>query len=171
MNELIQSKTECAALLNAGDVSSAELVEASIERIEAVDGEVNALPERCFERARERAKSIQRASPDAPKPWLGGLPIAVKDYNDVGGVRTTYGSPIYEHNVPAHSDATVATLEANGRHSLLQNPTCPSGRVAIRLIRVRDEPKSLVPGANRRRVIGGVGSGPGNRASVVGNRK
>ena len=56
MNELIQkSATECAALLNAGDVSSAELVEASIERIEAVDGEVNALPERCFERARERA--------------------------------------------------------------------------------------------------------------------
>ena len=37
MNELIQkSATECAALLNAGDVSSAELVEASIERIEAV---------------------------------------------------------------------------------------------------------------------------------------
>ena len=115
MNELIKkSATECVALLNAGDVSAAELVEASIERIEAVDGEVNALPERCFDRARARAKSIQPDTHDTNKPWLGGLPIAVKDYNDVGGVRTTYGSPIFENNVPEHSDATVATLEANG---------------------------------------------------------
>ena len=48
------------------------------------------------------------------KKVLSGLPIAVKDYNDVGGVRTTYGSPIYTDNVPKHSDATVAKLDARG---------------------------------------------------------
>ena len=32
----------------------------------------------------------------------------------MGGVRTTYGSPIYREHVPSVSDATVARLEANG---------------------------------------------------------
>ncbi len=46
--------------------------------------------------------------------WLAGLPIAVKDYNDVAGQLTTYGSPIFaEHRAPA-DDRTIATLRANG---------------------------------------------------------
>src|SRR5690606_31258444 len=43
-----------------------------------------------------------------------GLPIAVKDYNDVAGQPTTYGSPIFARNVPAESDLTVRRLEASG---------------------------------------------------------
>ena len=42
------------------------------------------------------------------------MPIAVKDYNDVGGAPTTYGSPLYADYVPEQSDATVQTLEGNG---------------------------------------------------------
>ena len=103
--------TEAVAALRGRDVSPTELVEAAIERIEAVDGEVNALPIRCFDRARAQAKRIE-ALPD--KPMLGGLPIAVKDYNDVGCVRTTYGSPIFANYVPKRSDATTGRLEQNG---------------------------------------------------------
>ena len=51
----------------------------------------------------------------APGPgWLAGLPIAVKDLNDVAGVRTTYGSPIYADHVPARSDIMVERLEERG---------------------------------------------------------
>ena len=42
------------------------------------------------------------------------FPLAVKDYNDVSGVRTTYGSPIFADNVPRESDATITLLEQNG---------------------------------------------------------
>ena len=122
-------------MLNAGDVSAAELVEASIERIEASMEQLTRCPSDVLI-GRARAKSIQPDTHDTNKPWLGGLPIAVKDYNDVGGVRTTYGSPIFENNVPKHSDATVATLEANGAIPIA-SPTCRSGQVETRLIPCR----------------------------------
>jgi len=100
--------SEAVAHLRNGEIQPTELIEAARSRIDTVDPAVNALPIRCFERALEQAKTVERNS------ILAGLPIAVKDYNDVGGVRTTYGSPIYADYVPATSDATVSRLEENG---------------------------------------------------------
>jgi len=92
-----------------------DLVDAAIARIESVDGRLNAIPTRCFERAREHARSLMKSCNEArPHGWLGGLPIAVKDLVDVAGVRTTYGSPIYSDHVPQRSDLLVERLEANG---------------------------------------------------------
>ncbi len=109
------SAVEAVKALKAGEVSPRDAVEAAIARIEAVDGAVNALPIHCFERALDQAERLDRTDPEAFGPrGLAGLPIAVKDYNDVGGVRTTYGSPIFAGNVPARSDATVAQLERRG---------------------------------------------------------
>ena len=71
-----------------GDVSPLELVEVCQERIEKTDKSLNALPTRCLDRARKRAKSIQdeETAGDGSPLWLGGLPIAVKDLNHVAGV-------------------------------------------------------------------------------------
>ena len=102
------SATECVALLKRGEIHPRELIEASISRIEAVDQHVNALPIRCFERAFEQADNYRIDS------ILAGLPVAVKDYNDVGGVKTTYGSPLFADHIAGRSDATVAQLEKNG---------------------------------------------------------
>lgn len=115
INELCRmTATEAVGLLRKGELSPADFVDASIERIELVDGDVNALPIHRFEQAREEAKSFDlNAQKDNPKS-LCGLPIAVKDYNDVGGVVTTYGSPIFADNVAEKSDATVRQLEENG---------------------------------------------------------
>ncbi|MSO76046.1 MAG: amidase [Alphaproteobacteria bacterium] len=110
----LKPATEIADLLARRKVSPLELVDAAIARIEAVDGTVNALPIRCFERARDQARRLDRAGGGGSPGWLGGLPIAVKDYNDLAGVRTTYGSPIFADNVAARSDLTVARLETNG---------------------------------------------------------
>jgi amidase len=89
-------------------------VETSIERIESVDGQVNALPIHCFDRARDQAEAFCSSTAPHNDRSLLGLPIAVKDYNDVGGAITTYGSPIFADNIAEASDATVARLERNG---------------------------------------------------------
>lgn len=106
--------TEAVARLRSKEVSPLDLVEASIRRIETIDTEVNALPIHCFDQARDQAKSIDIARHAENPKSLCGLPIAVKDYNDLGGAVTTYGSPIFAKNVAEKSDATVRKLEGNG---------------------------------------------------------
>ena len=106
------SATDAVAALKGRDLRPTELIEAAIDRTGAVDGSINALPIRCFERALEQAGALEANGAGDDFRNLSGLPIAVKDYNDVGGVKTTYGSPIYADNVPQDSDTTVATLEA-----------------------------------------------------------
>ncbi len=89
------------------------MIDAAIARIEATDDQLNALPTRCVERARKHAERL--TVPDEAGPgWLGGLPVAIKDLNDVAGVRTTYGSPIFANHVPTHSDIMVQNLEKRG---------------------------------------------------------
>jgi amidase len=108
---------EAVRLLKAREVSPLELVDASIARIEAVDGLLNAQPTRCFERAREHARHLmgrKARHTKRPAAWLGGLPITVKDLTAVAGVRTTYGSRIFAQHVPRRSDLLVDVLEANG---------------------------------------------------------
>lgn len=100
-----------AALLHAGEVGACDLVEASIRRIEATDGIVNALPVRCFDRAREQARALDASS---TRPLLGGIPIVVKDNNDVGGVGTSGGTAIFKDRVAAVSDRTIAHMERQG---------------------------------------------------------
>lgn len=117
MSELYRlTAREAVRRLRAGEISPVEMVQASLARIEATDGAVNAIPTRCAERALAHARRLEGAKPAAGREhaWLGGLPIVVKDLNDVEGVRTTYGSPLFADHVPDGSDAMVRTLEANG---------------------------------------------------------
>jgi amidase len=94
--------------LAGGEVTPAEALDALEARVAEVDGAVNALPTRCFERARERAGAVRRDS------LLAGMPVPIKDLTDVAGVRTTYGSPAFADHVPEASDVLVERLEANG---------------------------------------------------------
>jgi amidase len=95
-------------LLKRGEVSPRELVEAALARIGATEPAIHAMPTLAAERALAAAGRIDRSSP------LAGLPFAVKDLENVAGVLTTFGSPIYAHNVPARSDILVERLEAAG---------------------------------------------------------
>ncbi len=103
-------------MLRQGAVSPLELVEAAAARIEAVEPAVNALPVLCLDRAREAARHWSKPSEDElSRPGhLAGLPIAVKDYNDLAGMPTSYGSPIFRDAAATHSDLTVRTLQASG---------------------------------------------------------
>ncbi len=113
---------DAVQLLEIGEVSPLELIEAALARIEQVEPQVNALPTLCPERARERAKSLPPV-PENRRGWLGGLPVAIKDLMDVEGVRTTYASPIYADHVPTASHPMVERLEANGGLVLAKSNT------------------------------------------------
>jgi amidase len=115
MDELIGlSARRMVELLRAGEVTPAEALEASLARIAATDGAINALPTLCAERAADAAAAIAAGPAPDGAPWLAGLPISVKDLTDVAGVRTTYGSPIFADHLPERSDILVETLEERG---------------------------------------------------------
>ena len=116
MNALCRLTARAAvAALRKGEVSPLELVDAAAERIAETDGAIGAMPTLCLDRARDRARRIMASPPADPPPgWLAGLPIAVKDLDEVEGVRTTFGSPIHAGHVPSRSDYMVERLEANG---------------------------------------------------------
>ena len=106
--------TEAVALLKKREVSPLELVEASIERIEATDGKLNAMVTRCYERARGHARRVVQEKAERAPNFLYGLPIAAKDNLDVEGVRSTSGSRIYADRIAEKSDLSILRLEANG---------------------------------------------------------
>ncbi len=104
---------EAVDLLKRRKVSPLELVDAAEARIAVTDGAVNAMVTRTFDRARQQAKALRLPDPETPG-WLGGLPFAVKDLNDVEGVRTTFGSRVYSNNISQRSCLFVQHMEAMG---------------------------------------------------------
>jgi amidase len=112
--ELIRA-TACSVVdkLKSGEVTPLDLLDVLEKRIAEVDVQVNALPTLCFDRARARAKALMK-KPAGDRGMLAGMPIPIKDLNNVEGVRTTQGSPIYRDNIATRSDFSVERLEANG---------------------------------------------------------
>ena len=108
-----RSAVDMVALLESGDVTPHDCLDALEARIKEVDGPVNALPILCFERAHAAADALARR-PRAERGLLKGLPVAIKDLTEVAGVRTTFGSPIYKDHVPVASDPLVDRLESEG---------------------------------------------------------
>ncbi|MDR3469609.1 MAG: amidase family protein [Xanthobacteraceae bacterium] len=113
-SELLQA-TACAIVerLKGGEITPHDLLDALEQRIDEVDGKVNALPTRCFDRARAHADALM-TKPPGERGLLAGLPVPIKDLTSVKGVRTTLGSPIFRDNIPESSDILVDHLEANG---------------------------------------------------------
>ncbi|MCA0320289.1 MAG: amidase [Proteobacteria bacterium] len=108
------SATEIRTRLRSGEVTSVELVEAAVARIAVVEPKVNAIPTLCLERAHEQARAADAARAAGRDTVLSGIPIVVKDNNDVAGVRNTGGTPIFKDRISTTSDRTVALMEANG---------------------------------------------------------
>ncbi len=107
--------SDARALIGRRQLSPVELVESCIARIEAVDPAVNAMVARDFARAREAARAAEHAVTRGDDlPPLHGLPVGVKDLEEVAGLRTTFGSPIYRDHVPAHDQRMVASIRRAG---------------------------------------------------------
>lgn len=109
------SAVEARHLIGTKEMSPVELLESCIDRIEAVNPTVNAIVATCYDRARQEARSAERAVMQGePLGLLHGLPFGVKDLNHTEGVRTTFGSLIHQDFVPEKDERLVADLRAAG---------------------------------------------------------
>jgi aspartyl-tRNA(Asn)/glutamyl-tRNA(Gln) amidotransferase subunit A len=112
---LALSVREAGRRLAAREVSSRELVEASLGRIAATDGKVGAFLRTTPERARAAAEAADaRAAKRERRSELDGVPVAVKDLFATKGAETTAGSRILEGFRPPYDATVVERLEAAG---------------------------------------------------------
>ena len=101
---------ELAALVRDGELAASELVEASLRRIAAVDGQVNAFVDVDAEGARAAAAEI---SPGDPRPFAG-VPIAMKNNRAVRGLRLTRGAALTGDAVARHDHNVTRRLRDAG---------------------------------------------------------
>ena len=105
---------ELAATLAAGKASALEATDAAIARIEARDGPINAVVVRDFDRARVVARAADRALAKGERRPLLGVPMTVKESNNVEGLPTTWGSPAFGGWIAPDDSLAVARLKAAG---------------------------------------------------------
>jgi len=105
---------ETAEAVRKGDVSALEATDAAIARIEALDGPINAVVVRDFDRARETAKAIDRHREPGDRRRLIGVPMTVKESNDVAGLPSTWGFEMFSGLKVTRDAVVVARLKAEG---------------------------------------------------------
>ncbi|TVT30006.1 amidase [Amycolatopsis rhizosphaerae] len=105
---------ELAAALCGGEVSSVELTDEAIARIERDDKAVNAICVPDFDRARAAAHRADQARARGEDRPLLGIPVTVKESYNIAGLPTTWGMPPHRNHVPAEDAVQVSRLKAAG---------------------------------------------------------
>ena len=105
---------ELTAALRAGEVTSVELTDEAIARIERDDKEINAICVRDFVRARAAARDADQARARGEDRPLLGVPVTVKESYDIAGLPTTWGMPPHRDYVPAEDAVQVSRVKAAG---------------------------------------------------------
>src|SRR5262245_43770721 len=108
------SADEQAAAVRTKSVSALELTDAAIARIEALDGSINAVVVRDFDRARDQAKRIDLAVATGAALPLAGVPMTVKECFNVAGLPTTFGLESAKIYRPAEDAVAVRRLKEAG---------------------------------------------------------
>ncbi len=110
-----QSAVDLRRMIGAKVVSPVEVLESCIGRIEAVDPTVNAMVTKAYVRARAEALVAEKAVLAGDDlGLLHGLPVGIKDLEQTEGLRTTYGSLIYEDNIPDEDQLSVSNVRSEG---------------------------------------------------------
>ncbi len=109
-----QSAEELTTALRAGEVTSAELTEEAIARIEREDKAINAICVPDFDRARAAARDADQARARGEDRPLLGIPVTVKESFNMAGLPTTWGMPQHRDFVPAEDAVQVSRLKAAG---------------------------------------------------------
>jgi amidase len=109
---------ELAAAIRAKELSPVAVTDHYLRRTAELNDQVGAFYTVTAELATEQAlaaeKAVARAADPAGLPPLTGVPIPIKDLNQVAGVRQTFGSLAYENNVPQGDDYVVTRLKDAG---------------------------------------------------------
>src|SRR6187399_525993 len=96
-----------AQLVRDGEVSPGELVDLYLERIERLDPQLNAFRVVLADEARTEAQEAEQRRSSGDAGPLNGVPIAVKDSQDVKGQVTTLGTAAVDQ--PAEADSRMVT--------------------------------------------------------------
>lgn len=111
----VATATELRAAIAERSVSSRELLEHLIDRIERIDGELNAVVALDLDRARTEAEAADAATASgAVTGPLHGLPMTVKDVWETEGLLTTSGAPELASYVPTSDAVAVGRLRTAG---------------------------------------------------------
>ena len=109
------STVQLAAKLRSGDLSSRDCLEVLLDRVERLNGGINAVVTLDVERARSEAdeadRDLERGHLRGP---LHGVPMTIKDSFQTRGLRTTSGAPELADFVPEVDAVPVARLRAAG---------------------------------------------------------
>lgn len=110
-----KSAVHLAKLIRSKELSPVELMEETLKRIDEVNPQLNAFVTLRAEEALEEAKAMTEriSSGEDPGP-LAGIPIGVKDLEDVKGMVTSFGSIPYRDNLAGQDSIQVARLKASG---------------------------------------------------------
>ncbi len=116
MDDLLElSAVEMLARLRTKEVSSRELVQAHLDRIEAVNPIINAVVTVDAEGALKAADRADRQTlAGEPVGLLHGLPMTHKDTHRTAGMRTTQGSQVFKSHVPEKDDLIIERLRRAG---------------------------------------------------------
>ena len=97
------------------EISPVELVKTILARLEKINPEVNAfttvVPEIALREAQKAEKEITQGQEIKP---LHGIPVSIKDLTITAGIRTTFGSKIYENFIPEEDALIVQRLKKAG---------------------------------------------------------
>ena len=129
---LERSALELAELIRSGQISAVELTTACLERIDALEPQINAFTHVAHERALGRRRADRAGG---PRPFAG-VPIAIKDNRAVAGMPLTMCSDIFGDYVPREDAFCVRRLRDAGfvivgKTAMPENgilPTCESRR-------------------------------------------
>lgn len=159
------SACDLVKMTRTRQVSCVEVVEACLARADDINPTINAFctitADRALDAARTADASVTTSAKMGP---LYGIPVALKDLTPTAGVRTTFGSKLYAHNVPSQDALLVQRIVAAGGIILGKTNTPEFGHKGIT--------DNLVFGPTRNpwnTELTAGGSSGGSAAAVVAN--
>ncbi len=114
MATIAKSAAEIARAVNARECSAREMIDATMERIEAVEPQVGAFLSVLERQARESADALDARIAAGERFPLAGVPLAVKDNLALDGTVTTCGSKMLERWVAPYTATAVRSMLAAG---------------------------------------------------------
>ena len=132
-DDLIQhTAIQLVAAVRSRQISATAVVRAFLDRTDQMEAQLNTYVTRTDDLALGAAFDVDRALADGRDPGpLAGLPVSVKDLIAVGGVRQTFGSRVFAHNVAAADAPSVARLRPAGACITGKTTTSELGSKAV----------------------------------------
>jgi len=162
MNDLDLAYTpvwQLRQLMDSRQVSSMELTEMYLRRIEALNPKLNAYLTVTADEALESARSADKLIAQiGPSDSLLGVPISIKDLEVTKGIRTTLGSLIFKNAIPEVDSVVAERVRASGAVILGKTNTPEFGLQGITENRLGDACRNPW---NTERTSGGSSGGAG----------